>query len=594
MNQIIPIFYACDDNFIKYTAVSIRSLIDNADSSRSYHIHILNTTVSQAHMDEILLMQTSNVRISFDDVTQYADKLQGKLPIRDYYTKTTYFRLFIPDMFPEYEKAIYIDSDTVVPGNVAELFDHDLKDNYVGAAHEQVMIQVDTYGTYVERVCGLDRNAYFNAGVLLLNCRLFREKNLLERFVSLLGTYNFVVTQDEDYLNVLCKDRVLWLEQGWNCEVFGDIPCKESDMKIVHYIMVSKPWHYADCRLNHIFWRYAERTPLVDSIREEASSYTDEERVRDNLVCENLLKTAQKEIDREDNYLNRLNQKRAQDRIRVLTKIEQYETAGIFDRDVEEDPPSKELKPEDVEYTPTGLIPRVKTAVAFTAAKIFVRRMMKEKQLIIKDMVGLENLKDLDSGAVITCNHFNAFDSFAIHLAYMASGQKKRKFYRVIREGNYTSFPGFYGFLMRNCNTLPLSSNMRTMCKFIKDVNQLLQEGHFVLFYPEQSMWWNYRKPKPLKNGAFQFSMMSKVPVLPCFITMKDSDILGSDGFYVQEYTIHIGKAIYPDDSMGPRESVESMKKENFRQWQEIYEKEYGIPLRYKTNERGQSQSREA
>ena len=132
MNQIIPIFYACDDNFIKYTAVSIRSLIDNADSSRSYHIHILNTTVSQAHIEEILVMQTPNVRISFEDVTQYADKLQGKLPIRDYYTKTTYFRLFIPDMFPEYEKAIYIDSDTVVPGNVAELFDHDLKDNYVG------------------------------------------------------------------------------------------------------------------------------------------------------------------------------------------------------------------------------------------------------------------------------------------------------------------------------------------------------------------------------------------------------------------------------------------------------------------------------
>jgi 1-acyl-sn-glycerol-3-phosphate acyltransferase len=360
--------------------------------------------------------------------------------------------------------------------------------------------------------------------------------------------------------------------------------------------MASKPWHYADCPLSGYFWKYAEKTPFFASMQAEANAYTDEERARDSLVGENLSKTAQKEIDREDNYLNRVNQKRSPDRIKVLKTMQQYEASGIFDRDVEEDPPSVELKPEDIDYAPQGIIPRVKTAIAFSAAKRFVRRKIKSKELIIKDIVGLENLKNLDSGAVITCNHFNAFDSFAIHMAYLASGQKKRKrkFYRVIREGNYTSFPGFYGFLMRNCNTLPLSSNTKTMCKFIKGVNQLLQEGHFVLFYPEQGMWWNYRKPRPLKNGAFQFSMMSKVPVLPCFITMKDSDILGPDGFYVQEYTIHIGTPIYPDDHLSSRQNVEAVKEENFRQWQDIYEKAYGIPLTYRTNEKGQSQTREA
>ena len=55
-----------------------------------------------------------------------------------------------------------------------------------------------------------------------------------------------------------------------------------------------------------------------------------------------------------------------------------------------------------------------------------------------------------------------------------------------------------------------------------------------MLVYPEQSMWWNYRKPKPLKKGAYTFAAKNHVPVLPCFITMEDSDILGDDGFYVQ------------------------------------------------------------
>lgn len=201
--------------------------------------------------------------------------------------------------------------------------------------------------------------------------------------------------------------------------------------------------------------------------------------------------------------------------------------------------------------------------------------------MIIKEVRGIENFRNLESGAVITCNHFNAFDSFAIQVAYDMSKHKKRKFYRVIREGNYTSFPGFYGFLMRNCYTLPLSSNSKTMQQFMRSTNTLLKEGNFVLVYPEQSMWWNYRKPKPLKKGAFVFAAKNNVPVLPCFITMQDSDILDSDGFYVQEYTIHIGKPIYGSKGVSVSENTENLKDENYKIWKEIYEKEYKIPLKY-------------
>ena len=184
---------------------------------------------------------------------------------------------------------------------------------------------------------------------------------------------------------------------------------------------------------------------------------------------------------------------------------------------------------------------------------------------------------------MITCNHFNAFDSFAIQIAYEAAEQKKRKFYRVIREGNYTSFPGFYGFLMRHCNTLPLSSDPRTLMKFNEATGRHLKNGHFVLVYPEQSMWWNYRKPKPLKSGAYLFAVKNNVPVLPCFITMKDSDVMGEDGYYVQEYTIHIGAPIYPEEGGSRKARIEKMMEKNAEVWKEIYEQEYQIPLTYTT-----------
>lgn len=67
----------------------------------------------------------------------------------------------------------------------------------------------------------------------------------------------------------------------------------------------------------------------------------------------------------------------------------------------------------------------------------------------------------------------------------------------------------------------------------------MLSEGNCLLIYPEQSMWWNYRKPKPLKPGAFDMALKNHVPVVPCFITMSDSDLVGADGFSVQEYTPH-------------------------------------------------------
>ena len=585
-DQPIQIFYACDDNFVKYTIVSLHSMQKNASKDHKYHVHILHTEISEAMKSAVSEMQNDNFEISFDDVTEYLTSISDKLPLRDYYSKTTYYRLFIAEMFPEYDKAIYIDSDTVVQGDISELYNIDIDDAYVGACHEQAMLQEDVYGTYVEKVVGVPRYNFFNAGMLVINCDRFRIRFVLDKFIEYLHMYNFVVTQDEDYLNLICKDHVYWLDQRWNTEIFGKLGYPISEAKIIHYIMTNKPWHYPDCPYGDIFWKYAAETKVHDKILDELNAYTDDERERDRISCVKLMQTAINETEREDNFLNRMNKyKRAKDRVEVIKKIEEYEREGKFDVDVEQDPPGKTLMPDDIDYIHKSISDRLKTRFAFMIARRFVNNLIEEKQLIIKEIRGIENFRNLNSGAIITCNHFNPYDSFAIQLAYEAAEQPGRTFYRVIREGNYTSFPGFYGFLMRHCNTLPLSSNHRTMKKFMDATDKLLQEGNFVLVYPEQSMWWNYRKPKPLKSGAYMFAAKNNVPVLPCFITMKDSHIMGDDGFFVQEYTIHIGEPIYPDNTLNKTEKIRKMMDENSRVWKEIYESEYHIPLRYTTGE---------
>lgn len=578
----IPIFYALDERFLRYGIVSLYSLRENAASGNTYKIYFLHTDVTDESRAKVKnLLERPGFEIYFENVSSYLGSIVHKFPLRDYYSKTTYFRLFIADMHPEYDKAIYIDSDTIIQGDMSDLFDIDIKGFILGACHEQAMVQVDEYGAYVEKCLGLDRNLYFNAGLLLINCVEFRRRNVLDRFIQTLQVYDCVVTQDEDYLNLLCKDHVKFIDQRWNTEIFGTIPYPIEEAKVLHYIMFNKPWHYETCPHADIFYKYAEKTWVYDQILDDLHSYTDEQKARDREGYANLLNLAVKESNKEDNYLKIINRRHSADRIAILQKIKEYERAGRFDEDVENDPPAPVLMPDDINYLNRGIREKAKTKVAFKLAHRLVDGLIKDRKLIIKEIRGIENFRNLSSGALITCNHFNAFDSFAIQLAYEAADQPKRTFYRVIREGNYTNFPGFYGFLMRHCNTLPLSSNLETMKKFFDATITLLKEGNFVLVYPEQSMWWNYRKPKPLKRGAYVFACKADVPVLPCFITMKDSEVLDDTGFPIQEYTIHIPEPIYPDHNLTYRERVEDLMQRNSDIWREIYEREYQTKLSY-------------
>ncbi len=588
-NRIIPIFLAADDKYVKYMMVTMQSIIENATNKFLYRIYILHTDISESNQVLVKSMEKLNVRIEFVDVVSELNRISKKIAVRDYYTATTYYRIFIPELFPEYDKVLYVDSDTVIREDISGLYRYTLGKNYIGAVRDQLVVQTDIYGDYVEKVLGISRGAYFNAGVVLINCDEFRKQNMLKRFIELLNTYTFVVAQDQDYLNILCKDMVLWVDPRWNVQMAGEIPCDEENAKLIHYNLATKPWHYKDCRFGEYFWKYAERTQKYAELLEVLNNFSKEDAEKDKKYGDNLEHLAISEINNIDNYYNRFGDGKQLklNRVEVLRRIEEYESKGIFDRDVEDDPQGKELLPNEVDYLRKNVSNKLRTKYAFKVAHWFAGVLIRKKQFVIKDIKGIENLRSVDGGAIMTCNHFNAFDSFATQLAFEKAKLPRKKMFRVISEANYTAFPGFYGFLMRNCNTLPLSSNKATMKKFMKAMSKILQRGHFILVYPEQSMWWNYRKPKPLKKGAYNFAVNNNVPVIPCFITMEDTEVMDADGFPVQAYTVHIEKPIYPETGKTKAMNIDMMMKKNSQVWKEIYERVYGISLVYTCGELG-------
>ena len=273
-------------------------------------------------------------------------------------------------------------------------------------------------------------------------------------------------------------------------------------------------------------------------------------------------------------------------RLAVIEKIKQFEREGRWSQDVEDDPPTIPLKPEMVDYLNEKISSRFWMKFANILARNYINSLLRKKIMILKEVKGLENYVEMNrKGAVITCNHFNAMDNFAVYKA-IEKHVYHRELVKVCREGNYTNFPGFYGFLFKHCNTLPLSSVASTMKNFMHAVKTYLAQGRQILIYPEQAMWWNYRKPRPLVSGAFKMAAENKVPVIPFFITMRDSDIVDSDGFFVQEYTVNILKPIFPKKELSVRQNAEFMKNENYSVWKKVYEEFYGIPLVYSEEEK--------
>ena len=583
----IPIFFTVDNNYIPFLAVTLQSLVDNASSKNLYKIIILySSNINEDNKKKIYKYKSKNIDIEFVDLKQALKKINDKLYTRDYYSKSTYYRLLIPELYPQYDKAIYLDSDIVLLSDIADFYNIDIGDNLIGATTDEAVQSVKAFQEYVEKVVGINSSRnYFNAGVLLMNLKELREYKFQEKFLYLLETIKFSVAQDQDYLNRICKGRVKLIDGSWDKMPIGGKILKEEDLNLIHYNLISKPWLFDGIAYEEYFWKYASKTEFIDIIKNIKANYSEEQKIKDMQTGDKLIELAQKEADCVgDDRIPKETKvaEKAKDRLEVLNKIENLEKEGKFDVDVEEDPPTIELMPDRVDYLNKKIMSKTKTIVANKIGERFLNDLIKDNKLIIKEIKGLENLQKVESGAMLTCNHFNPFDCFAIEKVFRLSGQEKnKKLYKIIREGNYTNFPGLYGFFFRNCNTLPLSSNKRTMVKFMNAVDTLLKKGEFILIYPEQSMWWNYRKPKPLKHGAFKLATRSNVPVIPIFITMEDSNIIGEDGFPIQEYTINISEPIYPDKYLSQGENTDLMLNKNYEIWKNIYEDFYKKPLEY-------------
>lgn len=289
LEQVVPVVFAADNNYAPILSVAIDSMLKNADSTRFYDVVILHTNIGgnkQAVLQKYF-SRYANARITFFNVWRM---------VKDYKLDTnnahisveTYFRFLAQDILSAYDKVVYLDSDLVVNGDVAKLFDIDLGDNLVAATHDiDYLANLNVRGgdrmKYSLEV--LDMNhpyEYFQAGVMVFNTRELRRLHSIVEWLQI-ASNSIYIYNDQDILNQECQGRVTYMPAEWNVThnifgrvdtlypqapeaVYADYLAGRAHPQIVHFAGAIKPWQNASCDMAQYFWQYARETPYYEVI----------------------------------------------------------------------------------------------------------------------------------------------------------------------------------------------------------------------------------------------------------------------------------------------------------------------------------------
>lgn len=300
MQNPVPVFFAADENYMPFLGVTLASMKKYSDKTRTYHVHVLYTGTLGENARQVAQMQTENISVQFDDVSTPFEKIKRSIHCRDYYTGAIYFRLFIPELFPQYEKAVYLDCDIVLLDDVAKLYDMPLNGNYIGAVADQVVANIPNFADYTRCALGIEAKKYFNSGVISMDLEQLRKMRFCQKFAKMLDSYAFIVAPDQDCLNLICKNKVQYFPAEWNLMPMGG---KRGKPKLIHYNLSMKPWHYDGVLFADCFWDMAKQTPFYNCICQKKAAFTPEMAKKDEQDGARLLALAQAEADSPYNYI---------------------------------------------------------------------------------------------------------------------------------------------------------------------------------------------------------------------------------------------------------------------------------------------------
>lgn len=290
IQNTIPIIFCPDNNYCKYFAVTLQSLIDNSSTNKYYDIIILNTNINPRYKDMLYSMLPKNFSLRFYDIDYFINENFNNLVLKpkNNWSVAMYYRMFIPLIMQKYDKVLYLDSDIVCNKKIDKLFNIDSENSYALVVRDTISAVLDYPKNkvrlfYMKNELKLSNSYnYFNSGMIMFNIKNINIDTYISDFKKSLKTLNLLFP-DQDLLNIILENKIkiihskynyLTGEIAWNKnyinllsgEYYTEFVEAMNAQIIIHYTSPMKPWNTPSQDYAHVFWHYARKTPFYEEI----------------------------------------------------------------------------------------------------------------------------------------------------------------------------------------------------------------------------------------------------------------------------------------------------------------------------------------
>lgn len=276
--------FATSEQYAPYLAVTIHSIAQQASPARRYEIIVLHEGLKSELQQRLRHVAASAPNVTVRPV-QAGQEIWGTIQQFDSacnWPKLVFYRLFLAELFPEYDKIIFMGVDTLVRHDPAALWDTPLGERALAAVADVAAPVNAPWRTTLRNLRCEIPDPYFNSDVQLQNLRVWRERGIGRQTFDLLLQYRFPLLEQDALNQVLAGE---WIELGteWNYQlpqfqhfcpqeyaslpeedrVAGESILRAGSYKIIHY-PGAKPWTLPEsgpAPLADLWWQTALATP---------------------------------------------------------------------------------------------------------------------------------------------------------------------------------------------------------------------------------------------------------------------------------------------------------------------------------------------
>lgn len=260
---MMHLLFSSDNNYAIQLCVVITSILNNKNKDDRLFFHIIDGGISKKNKDII-----SNYCKKYDADMEFLNidsSIFEQYSVYGGLSLATYYRLIASSLFPKLDKILYLDSDIIVRGSLKEFYDLNI-DNYYFVGVEDVLREKN-----IKRIEIISK--YCNAGVLLLNLKLWRKEKIESKFFEYADKYKYnekmMRYNDQDILNVVCQNAISYINPKFNLQVselsmskrMNNIALNESD-GILHFFSPKKPWkNWTNHPFEKEYYKYLKMSP---------------------------------------------------------------------------------------------------------------------------------------------------------------------------------------------------------------------------------------------------------------------------------------------------------------------------------------------